>query len=188
MKGFIFFKKAKVRQRRWKMLRRHKIPSLGKLKRLTMDLFTKERIMFRKPFRITIHFLIGFVIWTTCVHMHCNRLSQSQTGSVHCEVIFCSYCADWPMHGFSAHFQKCACKNHVPKLKRALRSHVLGIRLARRITIQNALFSRFKSLIWKSFAFTEGKFRLSNQEMGQNHDPKWPRNVILSFVNRPNIM
>ena len=32
-------------------------------------------------------------------------LSRSRTGSVHCEVIFCSYCADWPMHGFSAHFQ-----------------------------------------------------------------------------------
>ena len=32
--------------------------------------------------------------------------SRSQTGSAHCEVIFCSYCADWPMHSFSAHFQK----------------------------------------------------------------------------------
>ena len=34
--------------------------------------------------------------------------SQSRTGSAHCEVIFCSYCAvraDWPMHGFSAHFK-----------------------------------------------------------------------------------
>ena len=34
--------------------------------------------------------------------------SQSRPGSAHCEVIFCSYCAvraDWPMHGFSAHFQ-----------------------------------------------------------------------------------
>ena len=34
--------------------------------------------------------------------------SQSRTGSAHCEVIFCSYCAvraNWPMHGFSAHFQ-----------------------------------------------------------------------------------
>ena len=32
--------------------------------------------------------------------------SQSRTGSAHCEVIFCSYCADWPMHGFT---------NHIPK-------------------------------------------------------------------------
>ena len=34
--------------------------------------------------------------------------SQSRTGSAHCEVIFCSYFAvraDWPMHGFIAHFQ-----------------------------------------------------------------------------------
>ena len=34
--------------------------------------------------------------------------SQSRSGSAHCKVIFCSYCAvraDWPMHGFSAHFQ-----------------------------------------------------------------------------------
>ena len=43
----------------------------------------------------------------TCVHMHCKS-SQSRSGSAHCEVIFCSYCAvraHWPMHGFSAHFQ-----------------------------------------------------------------------------------
>ena len=31
--------------------------------------------------------------------------SQSQTGAAHCEVIFWSYCADWPLHGFSALFQ-----------------------------------------------------------------------------------
>ena len=29
--------------------------------------------MFRKPFRIAIRFLIGFVIWTMCVHMHRKR-------------------------------------------------------------------------------------------------------------------
>ena len=37
-----------------------------------------------------------------------QMLCQSRTGSAHCEVISCSYCpvrADWPMHGFSAHFQ-----------------------------------------------------------------------------------
>ena len=36
-------------------------------------LFTKERITFRKAFRIAIRFVIGFVIRTTCVHKHCNR-------------------------------------------------------------------------------------------------------------------
>ena len=35
--------------------------------------FHKGQIMFRKQFRIPTHFLNGFVIWTTCVHKHCNR-------------------------------------------------------------------------------------------------------------------
>ena len=31
----------------------------------------------------------------------------------------------------------------------------------------------FKSLIWKSFAFSKGKIRLFKSGKGQNHDPKW---------------
>ena len=42
-------------------------------RQLTLGLFTKEGITFPKPFRITILFLIGFVLWTMCVHKHCNR-------------------------------------------------------------------------------------------------------------------
>ena len=54
-----------------------------------------------------------------------------------------------------------------------------------RITIQIALFSHFKSLIWKSFVFTMGKIRLSNQERVRITIRNGFRNVILSFVNRP---
>ena len=38
-----------------------------------VGLLKKEPITFRKPFRIAIRFLIGFVICTTCGHMHCKR-------------------------------------------------------------------------------------------------------------------
>ena len=55
--------------------------------------------------------------------------SQSRSGSVHYEVIFCSYCAiraDWPMHGFSM-ASVCNSKLHMheSRSERALRSHVL---------------------------------------------------------------
>ena len=90
--------------------------------------------------------------------------SQSQTGSAHCEVIFCSYCAvraDWSMHGFSAHFQNAHAR--------------ITFRKSFAFTCpQNQAFYvdhdpkrqifGFKSLIWKSFAITKGKIRLSNQE------------------------
>ena len=45
----------------------------------------------------------------------------------------------------------------------------------------------FKSLIWKRFAFTEGKTRLSNQERVRITIQKSFWNVIYSFVNRPNL-
>ena len=43
---------------------------------VTMGLFTftKEKITFQKPCWIVIRFLIGFVIWTMCVHKHCNQI------------------------------------------------------------------------------------------------------------------
>ena len=65
----------------------------------------------------------------------------------------------------------------------ALHSQVLRIRLSRQITIQNALFSRFKSLIWKSYAPTKGTIRLSNQERVRITI----RNAVRHFVNRPSI-
>ena len=77
--------------------------------------------------------------------------SQSRTGSVHCEVICCSYCAvraNWPMHGFSTHFQNA----HAPiTFRRALHSHVLRIRLSTWITIQNAPFFAFQRPVSKAW-------------------------------------
>ena len=73
-----------------------------------MGLFTKERIMFRKSFRIA-DLLADWVCDLNYVRSQASQTtSQSRTGSAHCEVIFCSYCAvraDWPMHGFSVNFQ-----------------------------------------------------------------------------------
>ena len=56
---------------------------------------------------------------------------------------------------------------------------------SRQITIQNVFFLRFESLIWKSFAFTQGKIRLSNQERVRLTIRNGFWNVIRSFVNRP---
>ena len=102
--------------------------------------------------------------------------SQSRSGSAHCEVIFCSYCAvrvHWLthalMHGFSAHYQDAHARITFWK---SFAFTCPRIRLSRRITIQNALFShfktRFKSMIWNSFAFTWAKIRLSNQERAES--------------------
>ena len=78
---------------------------------------------------------------------------------------------------------------HKSRSERALRSHVLRIRLSMWITIQNApFFGSFKSLIWKSFAFAKSKIRLSNQERVWITFQNGFRNVIRSFVNRPVIV
>ena len=78
---------------------------------------------------------------------------------------FCSYCANWPTHGFSA--------NHLneSRSERALRSQVLRIRLSiKQITIQNVLrvskawFERALCSQRVTSGFKSGK--------GQNHDPK----------------
>ena len=50
-------------------------------------------------------FLIGFVIWTTCVHKHCNcrpDLKQDLRGNMSFLLRLLTL---WPMHGFSTHFQ-----------------------------------------------------------------------------------
>ena len=103
--------------------------------------------------------------------------SQSRSGSAHCEVIFCSYCAvraDWPMHGFSAHFQNAHARI---TFRKSFAFTCPRIRLSTRITIQNAFFflhfkTRFKSLIWNSFAFTRAKIRLSNQERAESRSKR----------------
>ena len=84
--------------------------------------------------------------------------SRSRTGSAHCEVIFCSYCADWPFDPCMASARISKMHTHESRSERALRSQVVNMRLSRRITIPNSIFCVcFKSLIWKSFAFTKGK-------------------------------
>ena len=47
------------------------------------------------------------------------------------------------------------------------------------------LSSHFKSLIWKNFAFTKGKFRLLNRERVRITIQNGFGNAIHSFVNRP---
>ena len=82
--------------------------------------------------------------------------SQSRTGSAHCEVIFCSYCAvraDWPMHGLSMHFQNAHARI---TFRKSFAFTCPRIRLSTRIPIQNALFSRFKSLILKELCVHKG--------------------------------
>ena len=104
---------------------------------------------------------------------------RSRTGSAHSEVILCSYCADWPMHGFSTR------TNHVPKELCVHMSSESGF--LRGSQSKTLLFSHFKRLIGNSFAFTKGKIRLSNQERVQITFRNGFRNVIRSFVNRPKI-
>ena len=64
----------------------------------------------------------------------------------------------WLQHGFSAHFQNAHARI---TFRKSFAFTCPRIRLSTRITIQNALFSRFKtrfkSLIWNSFAFTLAK-------------------------------
>ena len=75
--------------------------------------------------------------------------SQSRSGSAYCEVIFCSHCAvraDWPMHGFSAHFQNAHARI---TFRKSFAFTCLRIRISRRITIQNALFFVFQNAFQK---------------------------------------
>ena len=153
----------------------------------TKAVFTWARITFRKTFWIAIQNVIEIVIWTTCVHMHCKRLPQSRSGSAHCEVIFCSYCAvrtDWPMHGFSMASARIS-KMHMHKScsERALRSHVLESGFLGGSRSKTVLFScfkmRFKSLIWNSFAFTWAKNQAFKSGKGRMTFWNVFRNVIL---------
>ena len=75
----------------------------------------------------------------------------------------------WLQHGFSAHFQNAHAQI---TFRKSFAFTCPRIKLSTWITIQNALFSRFKtrfkSLIWNSFAFTKAKIRLSNQERAES--------------------
>ena len=125
--------------------------------------FTKEWITFRRMFRIAISFVIGIVIWTTCVHMH-RKCRPNHEQDLRTARYYCAVRADWPMHGLSVHFQNAHARI---TFRKSFAFTCPRIRLSMWITIQNALLSRFKSLIWKSFAFTKGKIGLSNQERAE---------------------
>ena len=153
-----------------------------------MGLFTKERITFRKPFRIAIRFLIGFVIWTMCVHMHCKRRPNHEQEVI---ILFLLRSPHWLTHAWLQRaFPKCTRTNHVPE--RTLCSHVLRIRLSTQITIQNTLYSPFQNAFQKpdlkEFAFPKGTIRLSNRERVRITFRNGFRNAIHFFVNRPNDM
>ena len=62
---------------------------------------------------------------------------------------------------------------HKSHSERALCSQVLRIRLSRQIAFPNALFSRFKSLIWKSFAFTKGNIRKGSESWSKTAFGTW---------------
>ena len=118
-----------------------------RLNQETAGLFTKERITFQKPFRIAIRFLIGLVIWTTYVHKHCNCRPDHDQYLCTVRWYFVPTALIDPCM-VSARISKL--HTHKSRSERALRSHVLRIRLSSQITIQNTPFLCFKSLIWKS--------------------------------------
>ena len=103
--------------------------------------------------------------------------SQSRSGSAHCEIIFCSYCAvraDWPMHGFSVASARISQMHmHESRSERALCAHVLESGFLHVSRSKKPFFSHFKtrfnSLIWNSFAFTRAKIRLSSQKRAESH-------------------
>ena len=243
-----------------------------------MGLFTKERITFRKN---AIRFVIGIVIWTTRVHMHCKRAITNRICALRGNILFLLRSPRWlthimhpmhmPMHGFSAHgnaharitfrksfafnvmssksglnyanhdpnasvfafqnafrkawferalcsqrvksgkghnilfllrsprwlthawlqraFPNCTRTNHVPKelcVRMSSESSFLRGSRSKRPFFRVSK-ARFKSLIWKSFAFTKGKWSgFQNQERVRITFRNGFRNMIRSFVNRPN--
>ena len=130
---------------------------------MTVAVFTWARITFWKRFRIAIQNVIGIVIWTTCVHMHCKRPSPNTIRICALRVIFCSYCAvraRWLTHVLIAWLQRAflKCTRHESRSERALHSHVLESGFLGGSRSKTPIFSHFKthfkSLIWNSFAFT----------------------------------
>ena len=150
-----------------------------------MGLFTKEWITFRKTFRIAICFLIG--LWFELCAFTCivnavpitNRICALRGNILLLLHRLTHACNAWLQRAFP----KCACTNHVPKelcIHTFSESGFLGGSRSK-----TPFFLHFKSLIWKSFAFTKGKIRLSNQERVWITFRNGFRNMIHSFVNRP---
>ena len=146
---------------------------------VTLGLFTKERITFRKPFRIVIRFLIGFVIWTACVHKHCNCRPDHKQDLRTTRYYFVPTVQIDPCMA-SVRISKM--HTHKPRSERALCSQVFRIRLSRRITIQNTFFSVSKAwfeidLRWprvkSSFQIRKGSESWSKTAFGTWFIPLW---------------
>ena len=115
------------------------------------------------------------------VHSHALQTPfQSRSGSAHCEVIFCSHCAvwaDWPMHGFSAHFQNAHAQI---TFRKRFTFTCPRIRLSTWITIHNTLFFRVSKLVSKLISKAWFERALHSQRVksgfqirkGPNHVPK----------------
>ena len=134
-----------------------------------LGLVTNERITFRKPFRMTIRSLIGFRDFNYIRSQALQLLSRWRTGPAHCEVmgVFTK-----ELITFQQSFAFTSPQNQAFWW----------------ITIQSALFSRLKSLIWKSFEFIKGQVRFSDQERVRIMIRNGFWIVIRSFVNRPIVL
>ena len=106
--------------------------------------------------------------------------SQSRSGSAHCEIIFCSYCAvraDWPMHGFSM-ASACISKNAHSRItfRKSFAFTCPRIRLSTRIAIQKRPFFRISKRIskaWFETALHLQRLKSGFQiRKGPNHIPK----------------
>ena len=80
-------------------------------------------------FRIAIQNVIGIVIWTTCVHMHCKRLANHDRDLRTARSYFAptaqSARADWPIRLCMTSARIFKMHTHESRSERALRSHVL---------------------------------------------------------------
>ena len=139
---------------------------------LTMAVFTWERITFWKTFQIAIQNVIGIVIWTTCVHMHCKRLPNHDQDLRTARKYFAPTAQSVLIDPCMASARISKMHTHISRSERALHSHVLESGFLCESRSKMPLFScfktRFKSLIWNSFAFTRAKIRLSNQERAES--------------------
>ena len=91
-------------------------------------MFTWARITFRKTFRIAIQNVIEIVIWTTCVHMHCKRLTNYDQDLRTARSYFAPTAQSaraWPMRLCMASARICKTHTHESRSKRALCSYVL---------------------------------------------------------------
>ena len=138
-----------------------------------MGLFTKEWITFWKPFQIAVRFLI----WTICVHKHCNRRPNHNHDLHTAREDFVP----------TAQIDPCISKvcTQESRSERALRSHVLRIRLVRQITTPKCPFCALQKPDLKELCVHKGKIRLSNQERVRITIWYGFQNVITLFVNRP---